>query len=205
MGGVEHRPIAGEVRLAGEHVHGLGAGDARQQFQGEGGDVGGGVSLEAGGRAVGREDAEQECARLHQRQFVDLALAGQQRTLHLEHDVGVAEQRRRFINEGGPGLGIGGVGEAGSGAGSALDRHAQAQCLEFLHGFRRGRDSPFAGPPFLGYGDFHALLVLVWPHPRRKLPDPAPRCSKFRHLRQFGAGLSPPLPVPPRSILPAPR
>lgn len=36
VGGVDHRLITGKVCLAGKHVHGLGAGDARHQLHGEG-------------------------------------------------------------------------------------------------------------------------------------------------------------------------
>ena len=38
-GGVDDGAVAGEVGLGGEHVHHLGAGDARHQLHGEGGDL----------------------------------------------------------------------------------------------------------------------------------------------------------------------
>ena len=45
--GVDHGAIAGEIGLAGEHVHHLGAGDARHQLHREGGDAGPGEGARA--------------------------------------------------------------------------------------------------------------------------------------------------------------
>ncbi len=58
VGGVEHRLVAGEIGLRGQHVHRLRAGDARHQLHGEGGDPRLGIGLDirraAAAAAAGR-------------------------------------------------------------------------------------------------------------------------------------------------------
>ena len=82
-GGVDHRAIAGEIGLAGEHVHRLRARDARHQLHGEGNEPGIRHLLERGFVAVRIHDGDDQRALLVGGQFVG------RRAAHLEHQVGV--------------------------------------------------------------------------------------------------------------------
>ena len=91
---VDHRPIAGEVGLAGQHVHALGAGGARQQLQGERDHARLGVGRHLLRILVGIEHADQDLSRAQQGHLVERALARGKRPPHLEHDVRIAIDRR---------------------------------------------------------------------------------------------------------------
>ncbi len=62
FGGIDHRAIAGQIGLAGEHVHRLCAGDARHQFHGESDKAGIGHLLECGLVAVWVHDRNDQGA-----------------------------------------------------------------------------------------------------------------------------------------------
>ena len=185
MGGVEDRLVAGQVALAGEHVHGLGARDPRQQFQGEGGHPGLGVgrhvALVREGRKVGDEDG----ALLHQGELAARRAAVEDGGLYLEHDVGALERRLPVLGDGRAGIAVRGVGERGAVAGALLDNHREAQVLQLPRHVRRNRDPPFAGAALLRYGDFHTVLSTDFPTPtapgvyaRSAAVSQAPRCDK---------------------------
>ena len=61
---VDHRLVAGEVGLAGQHVHRLRARDARHELHREGGDAGLGERLDRRVVAVGVHDGDDGGARL---------------------------------------------------------------------------------------------------------------------------------------------
>ena len=154
-GRVDHRLVAGEVGLRGQHVHHLGAGDARHELHGQGGDPGRGVGGQRLPRVVGLEDAEQQGAAPDQRQFVAVPFPGEQRALHLQHDVGVGQRRRGVRRDGGAGLGVQPVRQVRPQTGAGLHDHFQAEGFEFLDRLRRRRDAILARAPLPGYGDFH--------------------------------------------------
>ena len=68
-GGVDHRAIAGEVGLAGEHIHHLRAGDARQQLHGECDDSGIGHGAQGVFMAVRVHDGDDDRAFLQAREL----------------------------------------------------------------------------------------------------------------------------------------
>ena len=90
---VDHRLVAGEVGLAGQHVHRLRAGDARHELHREGGDAGLGQRLQRGVIAVGIHDGDDQRAGLVARQLD----ASGRRTLSTMsaslHRVGGADRR----------------------------------------------------------------------------------------------------------------
>ena len=103
-GGVDHRLVAGEIGLRRQHVHRLGAGNARQKFHGESDRALAGQRRDRGLFAMGREQSRHHRALLYQAAFAGLGPA------HLEHDIGVGQRspgigrdagaRRRIIGIG---------------------------------------------------------------------------------------------------------
>ena len=87
--GIDDGLVAGEVGLAGQHVHRLGARDARHELHGEEGGIAPGQRLERRAVAVGIEHGDDERAGLQGRELVGGG------TAHLQQDVGVAQRRRR--------------------------------------------------------------------------------------------------------------
>ena len=133
-GGIDHRTIAGEVGLARQHVHDLGAGDARHQLHGEGGDAGLGHGLERGVLAIGIHDGDD------QRALLVAGKLGGGRPAHLEHHVGVPD---RALEHGCTRGGEFGIGNAGLRAGAGLDGDVGAEPFHLLHRFRRRGDPTF--------------------------------------------------------------
>ena len=88
-GALDHRAVAGQVGLAGQHVHRLGAGDAGQQFHRRGIDAGLRQSRHQVRLGKGIGDADQQRAARDQRPLL------RQRRLHREDDAGTGESGGR--------------------------------------------------------------------------------------------------------------
>ena len=155
LGRLDHGAIAGEVGLAGQRVHGLGAGDARGELHGERVDLRGRAGLGELQVAVGLEQAD------HDRAVLELFKRRLVRPAHAEQRVRVL-QRRGARGELGSGLFIGGVGKVRPGARLLLDDDFGAGLHQRLHGVRRGRDTVFTLTGLGENGDKHR-----WISPRR--------------------------------------
>ncbi len=175
--GVEHRLVARQVRLGGEHVHGLGARDARHELHGEGRDAGRRVGRQALVAAVGCEHADEKGAALHEGELA-APVRRLERPLDLEHDVGIAERLCGVRGEPGAGLDVGLVAEGGPFAGAALDRDLEAEGDELLHRVRRRGDAPLVLVPLLGDGDLHVETLSPAPAARHNARSP-PLCEAF--------------------------
>ena len=140
-GAVDDRLVAGEVGLRGQHVHRLGAADARHEFHGEGGDAGLGHGGDRGVVAIGVHGGDDGRARL-----VALEL-GVGRPAHLQHDVGLGGVGS--LADGGARLGEFVIGDARGGAGAGFDDHREAQPGIPLDRIGRGRDARLTGFDFL--------------------------------------------------------
>ena len=111
---VDQRAIAGEIGLAGQDIHRLGAGGARQQFQRKGDHARLGIGRDLLGMLIGVEHADQNLTRAQQRHLVDLALAGGERPPHLEQDVRLAIERGGIVHQLRARVGEALVGEPGA-------------------------------------------------------------------------------------------
>ena len=152
---VDHGPVAGEIGLARQHVHALGAGGARQQLQGERDHARLGVGRHLLRILVGIEHADQDLSRAQQRHLVERALALGKRPPHLEHDVRIAIDRPGIVHQPGAGIGEALVDEAGGFAGPRLDQRVDPAADQPLHRVGSGRDARLASPAFLGDAYLH--------------------------------------------------
>ena len=149
LGGIDHRTIAGEVRLARQHVHRLRAGNARHQFHGDRGNPGVRHLLERGLVAVRIHDGDDE------RAFLVVGEFGRRRPTHFENDVGILGdgvgdlRARRFEFA---------VGDPGRNAGATRNRDIGAERFQLLDSFRGSRDPGFTGIGFTRYGNSHSRL-----------------------------------------------
>ena len=156
LGGDQHRLVAGHAGLGTEHVHGLGAGGARQAFQREGLD---GARLQGGTTGLvglGMQGADQGGA---------LPEPGDGRRrwrLHAQDQLGagariVAGQLRTGVD-------IGLVGDARAQPGTGFHVHPGTGGDQLLHRFRRGRHTLLARRGLLQHQHLHrhAFLVTTW-------------------------------------------
>ena len=130
-GGIDHRLVAGEVGLAGQHVHRLRARDARHELHRHQRRAGAGQRLEAGPVVEGRQHGRHDGAGL---QGLHLLAGG---PAHLEQNVGPAQ---RLGGAGGDGRALrlqDVVGKARVRTGTRLHPHRAAERGELLDGFRR--------------------------------------------------------------------
>ena len=197
VGGVDDRLVAGEVRLRGQHIHRLRAGDPRQQLDREGADPGRGIGLGRGRVLQRLQQADQHRAAFKIAEFVELGLAGGQRALHLEHDVGVAEHRRRIRRDRRAGRGKGRIGDAGCFAGAAFGDDLEPHRQHPLDGVGRGRDAALMRPSFLDDGNLHRAAVPECAGRRGRTMQRRPRFVKcdpgqrVRHCAVWGAAPTP--------------
>ncbi len=161
--GIEHGAVSGEVRLRRQHVHRLRAGDARDELHGESGEPGAGIGLDIGALLQRLQHADEHGAALHQRHFVDRALALAQRPLHLEDDVAGAERRGGIAGDLRARRLIGRIRERAARSGAALDHHIEPHADQALGGVRRGGHAPFLRTAFLRDADLHRTDVLIAP------------------------------------------
>ena len=146
LGCLDHGAIAGEIGLAGQHIHHLRAGDARHQFHRKCQNAGLGQRLQRGLVAVGIHDRNDQGAALVAGKL------GCLRAFHLDDDVGIFE-----------GIGADGCADGGEfriqqprfDARAGLDREIDAQRLEFFYRVRRRRDPRLGRIDFLGDGNLH--------------------------------------------------
>ena len=137
--GVEHRLVAGEIGLAGEHVHRLGPGDSRHQLHRQRLEPRRGISVDplALPERVEHGDDQRAGLRALERRRI--------RALHGEDRVGAGERRLARADGRAGGLVIG-IGDGSGEPGPGLDRDLGAQRDELLHRLRSRRD------PALGLG-----------------------------------------------------
>ena len=138
--------VAGDVRLRGERVHRLGAGDPRDRLHREAGHAGGGERLVGLGRGERREVADQHLALL---QLADL-LGG--RDGDVDDDLGAPG-----IADLGPGLGVLGVGMAGVLAGAGLDHDVDAALGQRRDHGRNQRHAALGRRGFFRDPDLHPV------------------------------------------------
>ncbi len=153
-GGIQHRLVAGEVGLAGQHVHRLGAGNARHQLHRKRVDLALGVLADRFGALIGRQHADQQRTRPDHRIFVQ-PFGGAHRPLHLQYDVGIAQRLGFLRGHHGAGGAIGLVGDRRVQPGARLDHDVEAKGDQLFDGFGSRRDTPLMGAPLLGNGQLH--------------------------------------------------
>ncbi len=166
FGGVDHRAIAGEIGLTGEHVHRLCARDARHQLHGEGDETCVRHLLERGFVAVRVHDGDDQRAFLIGGQFARC------RAAHFQDEIGVLDD---VVTDGRAGRLEVGVGNARGDAGAACHRNLGAERLEFLDGLRRRRDPRLMGVGFTRNGNSHhgprvTGVLTRLKTPRRRFP-----------------------------------
>ena len=149
-GGVDDGAVAGKVGLARQHIHDLGAGDARQKLHGEGDDAGLGHAAQRFFMAIRVHDGDDDGALLQVRKL------GRQRPPHLEHDIGAVH---RALGHGGSGAGIVRVENSRFQPGARLDRNLGAKADHLFDGLGRGRDPRLARIDLGSNRNFHDASV----------------------------------------------
>ena len=155
-GGLDDAAITGQVGLAGQHVHRLGAGDARQQFHRHGVDPGFGQGGDQPGIAEGAGDADQQGAARDERALFRL------RGLHGKHHAGTGQGGGRIGGDLGSGGGELGVGDGRVGPCPGLDRDGQAKADELLDCLGIGRHAGLECPAFLQHRKAHRFILCCW-------------------------------------------
>ena len=133
--GVDHRAIAGEIGLARQHVHDLGAGYARQEFHCEGRDPSLRHRLDRVTMAVRVHCRDDERVGLETGDFADIRPANLQHHIGAERFLGRYEPRARRL--------IFSVWKPGFGARAMFDRDFRPESDEFLNRLRCRRDAGF--------------------------------------------------------------
>ncbi len=134
-GRVDDGLVAGEVRLRGQHVHALRAGDARHQLHGEERDARLGKRTETLGIGEGIEHADHGRALPHV--LHDLGARAPDR----QHDVGICDSFRVGLGDFRPGRPVILIGKVGPGARPATDCDARARLDELLDRLGRQPDA----------------------------------------------------------------
>jgi hypothetical protein len=130
---VDHRLVAGEVGLAGQDVHRLGARDARHELHREGGDAGPCQSIDRSIVAIGIDDGDNGGARAI---GLQLRLI---RPAHLQHHIGFGDIAG--LTDHSAGLGELLVGNARCRAGAAFHDDVKPQPRQPLHRVGRGSNT----------------------------------------------------------------
>ena len=151
-GGVDDGLVAGEVRLAGQHVHRLRPRDARHELHGEDRGVAGRRGFEPGTLVVRRDHRGDESARLQRGELVG------RRPADLQQNVGARDGLR------GAGRDVRSCGaqhvvrEARAVARTGLHLHGATVSLQLLHSLGRNRDAGLIRPFRRdSYGDHERL------------------------------------------------
>ncbi len=153
-GGIDYGLVACEIGLAGQHVHRLGAADARQHFHCEGGNACIGERGDGFFLGEGRKKRGIDRALLHRGDFIGLGPA------HLEDDIGIRKRRSGIGRKGGARRLIIRIRDLGACARAAFDSDIEPKCFELLHRFRRGGNTRFTGAAFLEDGKFHGKGLM---------------------------------------------
>ncbi len=153
-GGIDHRLVAGQVGLAGQHVHGLGAGDARHQLHGKGAAAGLCQGIKRLAIAEGVELTGNDGAFLER---LDDRVA---RPAHREDNVCVLDGCRGSSRDRRAGFLEDSVGNRRPGTGSGLHGNAQAALDVGLDSFRADGNACFDRLVFGWYGDLHLFRAL---------------------------------------------
>jgi hypothetical protein len=144
MRSLDHGAVAGDVRRAGEHIHALGAADARHGVEREGGDRSCGQVVDQVLIEHRREPGDQRGVIL---QAIELGLG---RGVDAEDDV--TAQR---VTQCRPSLDVGVIGKAGEFAGVGLDDHVVAELDQLADRVRRRRHAGLTGLCLLQYSNDH--------------------------------------------------
>ena len=175
LGRQHHGLVAGNVGLAGQHVHALRAGGTRCGFQCEGGQAGSGQALQPFG--IERiQHADQHGAGAHLRQLFGL------RGAHFQHHF-AAECRGGIGQAGTSGFELG-IGDAGSQSGTVLHQQRVTLTHEFFHGFRRGRYSRLASHRFQWNSNLHFVSLMVAGQAGHGMPHSSAVCHGVTGCRQ---------------------
>ena len=157
VGRHDHRLVAADIGLRRQHVHGLGARDARRSLEGESGDALLGHALHRLGIET-IENADQHLPGAQQGHFISL------RRAHLENEV----RTHGFgsgAHDAGPRGDIVVVGKTGRHAGARLQHDGMlAAGKEFLDGFRGRGNARLARPRLGGNADFHWITLKAKGH-----------------------------------------
>jgi hypothetical protein len=140
-GGIDHGLVARKVRLRGQHIHGLGAGDARYPFHRQRLDARSGVLGHALATAHRIKESQQAGADR------DAAQPLSSGTLHRQDDIGAGKRhigRTHLGASGGKAL----VRDVGASARACLNGDGGAKRDQLLHRFRRGCYASFCWNAF---------------------------------------------------------
>jgi hypothetical protein len=153
-GAVQHRTISGKIRLRGQHVHRLCPSDPRDQLQRKPRDPGRRHCTDEFRFGQRAHQADQGLPLREDGHFI-VAFAGDHRPLDLDHDICARGGRFRILADRGACLLVGGVGERGCLAGSALDHHVKPHGNHLADGLGRSGNARLVRAPLLQYGDLH--------------------------------------------------
>ena len=145
----QHRLVAGNVGLAGQHIQALRARGAWRGLQGKGGEPGLRHGLQPFS-IKGVEHAHEHAAALHLGQF------GVGRALHFQHQFG-AQSAGGVSQFAACGL-VGGVRASGNEARTALHAQAVTCCFELLSGLGRHRNAGLASRALARNSNQHGCL-----------------------------------------------
>ena len=137
IGRSQHRLVAGEVRLAGQHIHALRAGDARHEFHRQRFEAALGIGCDQIAIAERVEGRRDPCAGFGPCERHDLGC------LHTEHDIRFGD-RLRPGEHFGPGVAIGLIGDGGGQTGALLHCDYSPESGKFLRRFGSQRDPVLA-------------------------------------------------------------
>jgi hypothetical protein len=144
--GDQHGLVAGKVRLRGQDVHRLRAGDARHELHRQRFVSGGGIGIHALTLAEGIKPGNDPRAGICADQQLRF------RTLHAKHDIRALHCIVRNL---GPGCTVLVVGDRGGNPRPGLDGHLSAEGNELFHGLWRCRNPALPCRPFPKDGDLH--------------------------------------------------
>ena len=153
--GDQDRAVASHGRLGGEHVHRLGAGDARDEFEGEGADAHLGERCRLLRFVEGAQERHECGAALERRPL------GRIRPAHHQHQVGGAEQGGAIGDDLGAGIRVLGVGKSGFGTGIRLDADGHVQADEGLGTLGGEGHAALVSGGFLGQGCDHGRTFQI--------------------------------------------
>jgi hypothetical protein len=150
-GGIKHRLVAGQVRLAGEDIHRLRACDARHELHRQRLDPGRGVGIHAPPLAERIETRHQQRTGLLSAERLN------RWPLNAQNDVGIL-QRRLAVAHARPRSRIVRIRYRRPRASARFHRHARAKTDELLHRLRRRSNPALARSKLSQYGYLHLFL-----------------------------------------------
>ena len=151
----QYRFIAGDVVLAGQHIHALRPRGTRQQLHGKGRHLAR-SQLREGGALERSQLADQHSA------LFQLGNGVFRQRAHGEHNVALPQHRSARCGQRCPCFHISRIRYGGNIAGTGLHHHGMTHGDELFHRFRCGGHAGFTCQPFGRNSDLHGLPFCKW-------------------------------------------